>query len=277
MPTVPFEIPSAAAPLVIMQGELNGYPARVLLDTGNSAPFAVLVSPAVAETASITPTSANGSAGSAIGAGAVSIRSATLKSFQLGDVGLTDINAGITDVPDHVSKALERPVDAIVGWSFLRTRTIRIDYPARHIDLNATPGASGFAIGFTVSPKRRLITVEARINGQGPFTLAVDTGAGATLISREAAERAGVTSRGDGVTMKGGGGADATPATRGSSSILTLGGVTYESVRPVIVDFLPRISEAAGAQLDGVVGADVLSRGRLTIDFPRSMLWLDDQ
>jgi hypothetical protein len=167
-------------------------------------------------------------------------------------------------------------VDAIVGWKFLSTRTIRVDYPARQIDLTAAPLRSEDAITFAASPKRKLITVQTGVNGRGPFTFAVDTGACATLISRDAAERAGVTASAGSVTPKGGDGV-AAAARPGSLSTLTLGGVTKEAVRPVVVDFLSRISEAAGTPLDGVVGADVLSRGKLTIDYRRSMLWLDPQ
>ncbi len=55
MRPIPFEIPSAA-PLVLMPGELNGRPAQVVPDTGNGAPFTLLVSPA----ASTTPDGAPG-------------------------------------------------------------------------------------------------------------------------------------------------------------------------------------------------------------------------
>jgi predicted aspartyl protease len=273
---IPFELPSATVPLVVMQGELNGRAASVVLDTGYGAPFTVLISPAQAAAASVSPGEAPAEAGIAVGAGAVTVRSATVKSFQLGDVRLIDCDAGITGALDHVGQALGRPVDAMIGWSFLRSRVIRIDYPARQVDLAAAPGPRRSAIAFAVSPKRPLITVQVELNGRGPFTFAVDTGASASVISPEAAKRAGMTSSAGSVTLKGAGGA-AGPATLGSASILTLGGVAREALRPVVVEFLPRISEAAGAPLDGIVGADVLSRGRLTIDFPRSMLWLDDQ
>jgi Aspartyl protease len=273
---IPFEVPSATAPFVMMQGELNGRSARVVLDTGNGAPFTVLISRAEATVAGVTPGDAPSTAETAVGAGAVSVQSAALKSFRLGGVGLTDTDAGITDALDRVSQAVGQPVDAVVGWRFLRTRTIRIDYPARRVDLAATPGANRSAISFAIGSKRPLITVQAQINGRGPFTFAIDTGAGVTMISSEAAQRAGVVSDAGGVTVQGvGGGAE--PTKHGAPSILTLGGVPRAAVRPLIVNFLPKISQAAGASLDGILGADILSRGRLTIDFPRSMLWLDGQ
>jgi hypothetical protein len=256
-----------------MQGELNGHPAHIVLDTGNGAPFTVLIGPAAAAAASVKVAAAPGATALLPGAGEVSIQSGVLKSFRLGDIALADTDAGITDVPDRVSKALGRPIDAVVGSTFLRTRTIRIDYPGRQVDLAATPGPERSAIPFEVTPMRRVITVKMEVNGKGPFTFVVDTGAGATLISAEAAERAGVTSGGVRAAPNGGG--DPMQATPGSSSTLTLSGVAYGSVRPVIVDVLPKISAAAGAPLDGVLGADVLSRGGLTIDYPRSKLWLD--
>ena len=276
MPPIPFDIPSAAAPLVIVQGELNGRPAHVVLDTGDGAPFTVLIGRAAAAASSVKLDAASGATAFFPGAGDVSIQRGTLKSFRLGDVALSDADAGITDVPDQMSHVLGRPIDAVVGWNFLRTRTIRINYPARQVDLTAAPGPERSAIPFDVTPKRRVITVKMEVNGKGPFVFVVDTGANGTLISTEAAERAGVTSGGANTAPKGVNGA-AVHATRGSLSTLTLGGMAHGAVKPVIVDYLPKLSAAAGAPIDGILGADVLSRGELTIDYSRSMLWLDDQ
>lgn|GEM_PF-3935590 len=272
---IPFEIPSAAAPLVIMQGELNGRPAHIVLDTADGAPFTALIGQAAAAS-SVKLDSGPSATAFFPGAGEVSIQSGTLKSLRLGEVSLSDADVGVTNAPDRMSQVLGRPVDAIVGWKFLRTRTIRIDYPARQVDLTAAPGKARSAIAFDVTPKRRVITVKMEVNGKGPFIFVVDTGATGTLISPEAAARAGVTSGGANPAPKVANGA-VMQMTPGSLSTLTVGGMAHGVVKPVIVNFLPNISAAAGAPIDGILGADVLSRGGLTIDYPRSRLWLDEQ
>jgi predicted aspartyl protease len=247
-----------------------------VLDTADAAPFTVLIGRAAAATSSVQLDAAPGATAVLPGVGNVSIQSGTLKSFRLGEVSLTDADVGVTDAPDHMSQVLGRPIDAVVGWNFLRTRTIRINYPDHQVDLTAARGPLRSAVPFEVTPKRHVITVKMDVNGKGPFIFVVDTGATGTLISTEAAERAGVTSGDANTAPKAINGA-AVHATRGSSSTLTLGGMAHGAVSPVIVDYLPNISAVAGAPIDGILGADILSRGSLTIDFPHSLLWLDDQ
>src|SRR2546430_16297258 len=49
----------------------------------------------------------------------------------------------------------------------------------------------------------RGLLIRTWINSQGPFTFAIDTGAGATLLSQRVAEEAGVSSSGRSVSVAG--------------------------------------------------------------------------
>jgi predicted aspartyl protease len=275
MDAIPFEMPSAQIPFVVMAAEVNGREkAQVLLDTGAAAPFTVMISPELAERGgaeqegdAITPSSG------AVGAAAIGFREARLAEFRLGPVRLRDVRAGVTPALAAVSGQIGKRIDAVVGHDFVRGRTISIDYPARMVDLEAKPGKDRNAVRFRLAPKRALTLVEAKLNGRGPFLLALDTGASATLISPSTAAAAGVIG-GQSVSLGGAGGASAGGARLGAASI-TLGHLTREGRNVAIADVLAPIRQASGAAIDGVLGADFLAGNRIVIDYRTERLWIE--
>ena len=274
MDAVPFELVSPQIPFVVMAGEANGRERiAVLLDTGTAAPFTVVIAPELAKRIAHEPEpGASVASTGAVGDQAVTFRPAILPSFRLGPIRLTNVQAGISSAVSAVAAQLGRPIDAIVGQQFVRNRTVAIDYAAQRVDFSAAPGAAADAVAFRLAPKRPLILVETRINGAGPFVMALDSGASMSLLSPTTAAAAGVRTTVAG-TLGGGGGNAGGGAQMGIATI-ALGRHRFD--RPVAVaDVLAPIAGAAGAHLDGVLGADLFLGGKITIDYKTRRLWVE--
>jgi hypothetical protein len=113
-----------------------------------------------------------------------------------------------------------------------------------------------------------VIVLPVTIDGQGPFRFLLDTGSSRTAISRALADRLGLRSVAEARVLTPGG-----EATRG---------VTH--LRRLIVDNMTAVETLAtivpgavfnqDANVDGLVGQDVLSRLRVTIDYRgRRLMW----
>lgn len=273
MEAIPFDMPSAQIPFVVVDGRLNGsVPARVLVDTGAAAPFPLLVSPEVAAQAQASIDEASPvAADAAVGAGKVDFRSGRLAEFALGSIRLEDVRIGITPALAAVSGQIGVPVDAVVGFRFLDGRTIAVDYGRKTVDFDALPGDPASATPFEIAPVGPLTLVQVHINGRGPFRLALDTAASGTAVSPALAEAAGIAPS-ETVRLAGAGGM-ADMSGRVATVPIRLGEVTVERQRVTVADMIGPIASAAGTQVDGVLGASFFGAGRIVIDYATRRLW----
>lgn len=125
-------------------------------------------------------------------------------------------------------------------------------------------------VGFQLAGGHQaLILVPARVNGVGPVSFILDTGAGSCLLSPALASRASVavTAR-DTATGAGG----HVEVDLGMAETLALGEAEVRDVPVAITDELSRIGQAVGAAIEGDVGYGFLRHFRLTIDYVRSQL-----
>ncbi len=111
---------------------------------------------------------------------------------------------------------------------------------------------------------QRRVTVDALINGQGPFRLVVDTGANRTVLSTELAETLGLVADGQAMVH---GIAGMLPSPTATLQRLDIGDLVSRRLRTPL---LPR--RYLGA--DGLLGVDVLARRRATLDFQNETLLL---
>ena len=274
---VPFEMPSPIIPFVVVEAVVNGdQPAKVLLDTGAAAPFAVIVSPALAKRSG-APTADGPVVAStgAVGPIPVNFRKTRLKTFALGSVKLAQIDAGVTPALEAVSKQIGTQIDAIIGQEFARGRTIAIDYRHQTVNFSASAGPPETAISFELAPIRPLALVSVHLNGSGPFRFALDTAASASVISPETAKAAKVTG-GYKVSLGGAGGLAATGAAMAQARI-AVGSLSKEGQNMVVADMLGPIQVASGAKIDGVLGANFLKGSKMTIDYSTRRLWIEWQ
>ena len=112
------------------------------------------------------------------------------------------------------------------------------------------------------------IYVEARVDGQGPFTFAVDTGAsGMGRADASLVARLGLPIHGSGETSDGV--ATAKVATVHLAA-LNLGGFVRKDLEVITRDYGSRM--AADAKFDGIIGREFFADGLLAIDYPNRML-----
>lgn len=132
---------------------------------------------------------------------------------------------------------------------------------------NARAAAVPSIVRFRESERRGLI-VEAWVNGVGPFTFAVDTGAGATILSRRVATEARVTieTGGRSVELSGLSGRTAGGGARAFPRSFALG--LRENLLPSIgfVVVVPALPEGVDGVLDP---AESFHPHGFVIDFPR--------
>lgn len=123
-----------------------------------------------------------------------------------------------------------------------------------------------FSIPFRTVDGR--IYVEARVDGEGPFTFAVDTGAsGLGRADASLVARLGLPVQGTGKTSDGV--ATATVDTVRLAS-LDLGGFVRHDLEVITRDYGSRLS--AEAKFDGIIGREFFADGLLVIDYPSRRL-----
>jgi predicted aspartyl protease len=273
MTAIPFDMPSPQIPFVIMRGEAGGQAVRLLFDTGDGAPFAVALRPGSAAGTTAEPTGEPDYVTHAVAGGAsATIIPVRLQSFRLGPIQLDRPSAGLMPSIEALDRQLPGGLDGLVGYELIHQRIVVVDYERRTIDFAGMAGPPAAALPMEVTPKRPMTVVSARINGQGPFRLAVDTGAGATILSPQAAVRAALPTGGQTLGLAGAGG-------HGTSGRLErgrveVGAARWENAALVVADLMGPVSAEAGEEIDGVLGAPLIAHGTLILDYPGRRIWI---
>jgi predicted aspartyl protease len=115
-----------------------------------------------------------------------------------------------------------------------------------------------------------LVLVKVRVNGKGPYTFFVDTGATLTVVGVPLAQALHLPLIDTPVRGLGAGGQF---STRASYATIELGDVRQERIVVGIVD-LAQIRAAVGP-VDGVIGYTFLKPYRVVIDYPARQLCLE--
>ncbi|HEY6250423.1 MAG TPA: retropepsin-like aspartic protease [Candidatus Angelobacter sp.] len=118
--------------------------------------------------------------------------------------------------------------------------------------------------------KRPLILLPVFVDGRGPFSFVLDTGAGPTLISNELADALALP-RGE--EQDGQGAVGKMILVKSELPSLTVGQETLESI-PVSVTDLSFIGRADGARVDGNLGHSFLRHFAMTLDYATNALTL---
>jgi predicted aspartyl protease len=110
--------------------------------------------------------------------------------FETDEVYVLDVNAILKSVGGR---------DGVLGYTTLKHCTMSLSYNKRRFKLNKTDSeTNGNSIDwnpFDYIKDSHLIGVPVHINGQGPYTFVVDTGAGNTVITPELAEKLGIEAK----------------------------------------------------------------------------------
>jgi predicted aspartyl protease len=269
---IPFDYPPVA-PLIVVEGRIGGVPGSIVVDTGATPPFPLFISEDLARRLNLQLSAeVEVPSGTAIGPRRSTYRSATLASLDVGGIRMGPIQIAVLPMIDGMGPGLGRRVDAIVGASFLRGRTVRIDYERKQIDFAAAPGPAAGAIPFSFAPNKPVMIIDARLNGRIPVKLEVDSGASATSLTPGAARRARLRLRGGGV-MTGAGGPIRVQVT---SASVTFANLSRQLPLVSVSGEIDRIGREVGVPIDGILGTDFMQGRVLTIDFAARRLWLTE-
>ncbi|HEY6931379.1 MAG TPA: retroviral-like aspartic protease family protein [Thermoanaerobaculia bacterium] len=127
---VPFEI-APTKPLMVLPVEVNGSgPYRFCLDTGTSM---TAISPAFAARLGI-PMQPGDRQGTGAG-GKISVSFGRLASLAIGHHRSSDLEVTSADFFSSITKACGTDFDGIVGYNFLKSYRLTIDYPQGRIEL----------------------------------------------------------------------------------------------------------------------------------------------
>lgn len=139
--------------------------------------------------------------------------------------------------------------------------------------LHRVSGPEATTIPFTLFKNRPYVDV--MINRKGPFRLVVDSGAGISVVSFEAAKNLGLTAVAKGGRARAVGGAGSFPIIYGFLDSLKLGDAEINSV-PVYFRSMPTDKEAPDAiPADGYLGLSVLNQFILTLDYANSTMTME--
>lgn len=141
-----------------------------------------------------------------------------------------------------------------------------------NIRLHRLKGAEVAAVPFTLYKNRPYI--EATINDKGPFRFVVDSGAGISVLSYEAAKRLGLSPVAKGGHARAVGGAGTFPIVYGYLDSLKLGEAEIDAV-PVYFRSMPVDKVSPDEVLvDGYLGLSVLNQFIVTIDYEKTKMTL---
>jgi hypothetical protein len=229
-----------------------------VLDTGNGAPVSMFLSPTAITT---------------LGLGTERDGAVRVESFRLGDQDhRMDVRtAAVLDALEQISAAVGVPVAGNVGYSFLKTWQVGIDYRAGVVRLMSGAGFRDAGTPFDTGPGGAFVLLPARINGRGPFRVLLDSGASSSVVSPTLAKDLGI--RGQPVEAIGVGGSSV--ASLGVLESLEVAGHVMTNVSAAVVDVFGYTSQAAGVPIDAILGYSFLKEFHVVIDYPRRRLFLE--
>src|ERR1700694_4464614 len=117
-----------------------------------------------------------------------------------------------------------------------------------------------------------LILLPVEVNGEGPFEFILDTGAGTSLLSSELGQKLGIKIIGSKEGQSAGG---AVSVSLAKMSSLAVGSAKLGDVDVGLVD-LSHIGKTVGAKIDGDLGYNFLKHFRITLDYRKSEIRLED-
>ena len=117
-----------------------------------------------------------------------------------------------------------------------------------------------------------LILLPVEVNGEGPFEFILDTGAGTSLLSSELGQTLGIKILASKEGQSAGG---AVSVSLAKVSSLAVASAKLDDVDVGLVD-LSHIGKTVGAKIDGDLGYNFLKHFRITLDYCKSEIRLDD-
>jgi predicted aspartyl protease len=271
--SVPFQLAGGRNPLILVPVYVDEKgPFRFILDTGA---FRCLLSPELSATLGVRKESEHRATGAG---GTMNFSSAHVASLAVGSARQQNVQVAITDELSRFGEAVQSKVDGVIGFNFLKDFRVLLDYQHNVLRLSPSSRAlrdepgdrSAISIPFRLaSPEQPLMLLPVFVNGRGPFQFVVDTGTSRTTLSFELARKLGIVAIGD---RHGTGGGGDVRILSGTADSLAVGKASVDNLSIGVGEFLSRLSAAAGAKFDGIIGDNFLNQFEVTIDYPRNIV-----
>jgi predicted aspartyl protease len=269
--TISFRLVGGRQPLILLPVRVNDSgPFDFILDTGASTS---LLSLELAERLGVKTVGSKEGHGAA---GKISVALAQVSSLTAGDKILKNADVGVVDLA-QISKAIDTKIDGILGYNFLKSLRVTIDYRSCEVRLEDPKSVEDSARPFAELPIRLvneakpLVLLDVYANGHGPFQFALDTGTSTSAVTPELAKSLGVTTSQIPPLTGGGGHVQASAAELRSFEV---GSARADNFSVVVSDFFTILSDVIGAKLDGIVGYNFVRNYKVVIDYPGKMLSL---
>jgi len=256
------------------QVSIDGGPPRTfLVDTGAGL---TAISKELADTLGL----AMGASMDIVGlGGGVEAHSATLKSVAMGSIVRKDVSCLVLDFGD-MRQSMGLEVEGILGFSALNRYQVTFDFARGALEIaqngaRRTPGPGGARVPLDMLGGQALVPV--KIDGIDAGTFILDTGSWITFVPADIGRKLATDKRVPGVSFVGADGRLLeAEAVRARS--LSVGAARLD--RPIV------LYATSGGEKDpigltlasgerGVLGANVLRKFRVTLDYPRNELVLD--
>src|SRR6185369_6474155 len=251
----------------------GGPPRTFLVDTGAGL---TAISRELADTLGL----ALGGAMDVVGlGGGVEARSASLSSVDLGGIVRKDVSVLVLDFAE-MRRSMGLEVEGILGFSALNRYAVTFDFAHGALEIaqngpRRAPGAGGARVPMEMLGGQAL--VEGKVDGAAAGSFILDTGSWITFVPADVGRRIAAVKRVPGISFVGADGRVLeAEAVRARS--LSFGAARVD--QPVVL-YATSGGEADPVGLTlasgerGVLGANVLRRFRVTLDYPRSELVLD--
>jgi predicted aspartyl protease len=269
---VPFQLTQDHVYVPVTIG--NHAPSWFLLDTGAQIT-------ALAQTTADALGLIGHGRGQARGAGAALVETTVISDVDLELAGTPIHIPRLPGIPlTPVSLAEGRPIEGILGATVIRDLAIEIDYERRRLRLHdpsayaAPPDA--VVVPVTFYRDRPVVAAELTLaDGRTlPMRMLVDTGARGILVNTPFAERHRIYDAiAPTIAAPFGVGIGGTTHQRvGRARRFTLAGFMFEA--PIVNAAEDRAGATASAEIDGLIGSEVLRRFTLTLDYRQRRLLL---
>jgi predicted aspartyl protease len=274
---IPFRLAGGAQPLAVVPVTLNGAgPFEFVLDTGAATP---VLRPELALRLGVHIDETKEAAGAG---GRISIGVARAGRLAVGEASRADVPVIVSSEIERIAAAVGSTLDGVIGYEFLRHFRVTVDYdrlvlvledPASGQPQRSRPSLAELPLRLA-HPAKPLIVVPVTVDGAGPHTFVLDTGASTTVIAADLAAQLGVRTQAIGA-MTGGGGA--ITASMGVVRSLAIGAAEVVNLPVAVAGFLVALGQVVGMPLFGIVGYNYLRKFLVTMDYPGGILRLQTQ
>jgi clan AA aspartic protease (TIGR02281 family) len=122
-----------------------------------------------------------------------------------------------------------------------------------------------------VGSDKPIIIVKVKVNGEGPLDFAVDTGASATVVSKQLAQKLGISDTGEAL-KKGRCCCGEIDAAMASVKSVKVGDTEVRDIQVALMD-LSSFSKMLKIDLAGIIGYNFMKDYKVLIDYPNTQIF----